>query len=130
MNKGFYIRLFGITITEKTCYMVAHFLLQVPGSEFGSFSLPESTAGFRPVMVATRVGVMLDLLDVEEIGSGRSDPPEGRSGSNNQTDSSGSSGASDRPDPIIFRVSQRLGPTRAKPGRVTGFHASHPMCIC
>lgn len=81
MNKSFYIRLFGIPITAKTCYMASHFLLQVLESDFESFSLPESTAGFRPVMgsgrVAIRVGVMLDLLDVEEIGSGRTDPPEG-----------------------------------------------------
>lgn len=58
--------------------------------------------------VATRVAVMLDLLD-EERGSGRTDLPKGRSGLHHQTDSSGSS---DRPDLIIFRVSQRLEPTR------------------
>ena len=41
-----------------------------------------------------------------------------RSGLNYQTESSGSSGASDRPDPIIFWVS-RPGPTRwrTRPGR-------------
>jgi hypothetical protein len=61
---------------------------------------------------------MLDLFD-EKIRSGPSDPPKGRSGLNHQTDSSGSSGASDRPDPIIFWVSQRLGPARWRtaPGR-------------
>src|SRR5271154_1520231 len=65
--------------------------------------------------VATRAGVLLDLLD-EEIGGDRTDLPKGRSGFNHQTDSSGSFGAPDRPDPIIFRASQRFGPTRWRTG--------------
>jgi hypothetical protein len=69
----------------------------------------------KPVMVsgrvATRVKVMLDLLD-EEIGSGLTDLPKSRSGFNHQTDLSGSSGASDRPNPIVFQASQRLGHNR------------------
>jgi hypothetical protein len=52
------------------------------------------------------------------------DRPLGRSGLNRQTKSTGSSGASDRPDPIIFQVS-RPGPTRWRSGPGHGRVLTH-----